>query len=71
MVVDELDSDIVLSTAHKAKGKEWDQVIVADDFPLEKGKKKADEEEQRLAYVAITRAKKTLEVTSNIDSYLK
>ena len=71
MVVDELDSDIVLSTAHKAKGKEWDQVIVADDFPLEKGKKKADEEEQRLAYVAITRAKKTLEVPSNIDSYLK
>lgn len=69
-VSDEWHSDIILSTAHKAKGKEWDQVIVAEDFPIEKGKKKISMEEQRLAYVAMTRAKKSLEVPSNIAGYL-
>ena len=29
------DFDILLITAHKSKGMEWDNVIVGDDFPID------------------------------------
>ena len=32
MVAVESDADVVLTTAHKAKGLEWDYVVMADDF---------------------------------------
>ena len=34
---EELDADLILSTAHKAKGREWGSVMVAEDFsePIE------------------------------------
>ena len=31
--LDEYDGDLILSTAHKAKGLEWPTVMLADDFP--------------------------------------
>lgn len=43
---------VVLSTAHKSKGCEWDRVRLAPDFP-----DKNDDEELRLLYVAATRAR--------------
>ncbi len=63
---DERDAEIVVSTAHKAKGREWDVVRLAGDFkdPFTYNKKttqwEASEEERNLLYVAATRAKKTM-----------
>lgn len=70
--VEESAADVVISTAHKAKGREWDRVRLMDDFmrtrktdngrnsrpkdPLE------DAAEIRLFYVAMTRAREELEI---------
>ncbi len=57
---------IVLSTIHQAKGLEWEAVFIlhvsAGQFPSERSMREAEgiEEERRLFYVAITRAKKFL-----------
>lgn len=52
-VVDEADSDVLISTAHKAKGREWDTVKLAGDYPHPTD---MDVEDLRLAYVSVTRA---------------
>jgi DNA helicase-2/ATP-dependent DNA helicase PcrA len=63
------DDRLVLSTIHSAKGCEWDVVYVihASDgsLPSEKstGSEKELEEERRLAYVAMTRARDVLYIT--------
>ena len=61
--------DIFLTTAHKSKGKEWDNVIIANDFPVDKIftlERKKDclwtQQEINLMYVACTRAIKTLQL---------
>jgi DNA helicase-2/ATP-dependent DNA helicase PcrA len=57
---------LVLSTVHSAKGMEWDQVFVLNvvdgSFPNEfaTGKAELIEEERRLLYVAMTRARNDL-----------
>ncbi len=65
-----LDDDwLVLSTVHSAKGGEWDvvHVIHAADgmFPsdMATGDSEAIDEERRLLYVAVTRARDVLEVS--------
>jgi len=62
-----LDEDyLVLSTVHSAKGQEWEAVFVLNvtdgNFPSEfaTGKPEMVEEERRLLYVAMTRAKQSL-----------
>ena len=62
-----LDEDyLILSTVHSAKGQEWDAVFVLNfsdgSFPSEfsTGKPELIEEERRLLYVAMTRAKQSL-----------
>ena len=62
-----LDEDyLILSTVHSAKGQEWDSVFVLNfsdgNFPSEfaAGKPEMIEEERRLLYVAMTRAKQSL-----------
>jgi hypothetical protein len=65
-------ADIILTTAHKAKGKEWDSVVVADDFPLTKDfdcLSKLNQAEINLLYVAVTRAKYNLQLPKNLYSY--
>ncbi len=58
---------VVVSTAHKAKGLEWDTVRIADDFAVIlaraaiSGDKDQLAEEKRLAYVAVTRARRRLD----------
>lgn len=62
-------ADRILSTAHRAKGKEWDQVKLSDDFPRP-GSERWDREmthaervdEVNLFYVAMTRARRNLNV---------
>lgn len=50
--------DLLITTAHKSKGREWDVVQLGGDFP--KPYTTDAEEEKRLFYVAMTRAKKVL-----------
>ena len=66
-----LDEDyLVLSTVHSAKGQEWDSVFVLNfsdgNFPSEFATGKPDmiEEERRLLYVAMTRAKQSLQLVA-------
>src|SRR5690348_526630 len=69
------DDALVLSTAHSAKGKEWDAVFViwAVDgyFPLARaaGDDEQLEEERRLMYVAMTRARNHLVVSYPLNVY--
>jgi len=58
--VDEKLSDVVISTAHRAKGREWNSVKVTSDFI---DRKTMREEDYRLAYVAVTRAMKNLDIS--------
>jgi DNA helicase-2/ATP-dependent DNA helicase PcrA len=66
---------LVLSTAHSAKGKEWDAVFViwAVDgwFPSARclNTEEETEEERRLMYVALTRARNHLSVTYPLNAY--
>lgn len=57
---------VTVSTAHKAKGLEWDRVLVADDFapPTEEDREAGetvDPADLMLAYVTVTRAKLELQ----------
>ena len=72
-----LDEDyLVLSTVHSAKGQEWEAVHilnVADgNFPSEfsTGRAELVEEERRLLYVALTRAKSELHVIAPLKYYV-
>jgi hypothetical protein len=49
----------LVSTAHKAKGREWDRVRLAEDFELDPSD--VEDAELRLLYVAITRARRELD----------
>jgi superfamily I DNA/RNA helicase len=59
--VSEDKADLIVSTAHKAKGREWDHVLIANDFKAPEEDKLPARAELMLAYVAVTRAKLTLD----------
>lgn len=59
-MADEVDAEVVVSTAHKAKGREWNTVRISDDFATPGD---GAVEEWRLLYVAVTRARFGLDVT--------
>ena len=56
----EKDADVTISTAHKSKGREWDAVKLAADFPT---LSKCGDADLKLLYVALTRAKLVLDVS--------
>ena len=63
------DARIVYTTAHKAKGREHEQVILADDFPSHYDGGDwvgLHEMEQNLLYVAVTRAMSVLETNDSV-----
>ncbi|GHJ95865.1 DNA helicase [Streptomyces sp. NE5-10] len=73
-LVREDDAEVTVSTAHKAKGREWARVRIAPDFapPPDTDEvdshghpvpQPVDEAEARLAYVAVTRARHHLDPT--------
>lgn len=68
------DPEITLTTAHKSKGREWDRVLLADDFPSNfdtKGKFIGlDTQERNLVYVATTRAKHKLYYNSTVEEFI-
>jgi len=72
-----LDEDfLILSTVHSAKGQEWDAVYVLNvadgEFPSEFSTGHADqiEEERRLLYVAMTRARNELHLIAPLKYYV-
>jgi N12 class adenine-specific DNA methylase/SAM-dependent methyltransferase len=66
---EETRPELVVSTAHKAKGREWGRVRIGPDFPQPSENENGElvlpaAEELRLAYVTVTRAKERLEIGS-------
>lgn len=65
---DESTAKVVLTTAHRSKGREWNQVIISPDFDpiIERAKEsKAQwDPEMNLLYVTVTRAMQRLEINS-------
>lgn len=66
-LVPESEAQVILSTAHKAKGREWDQVLMDDDFQdLYDSNGKLRNEEANLLHVAATRAKIVLQPNARL-----
>lgn len=68
------DAFATYTTAHKAKGREAKQVILADDFPSHYNKNgewtPLPEAEQNLLYVAVTRSQMNLEINNSVREVL-
>lgn len=64
----EIDATVTLTTAHKAKGLEWDYVSLFDDFSADPLSPEIDQakrdDELNLLYVSVTRAMKILALNS-------
>ncbi|WP_280413490.1 UvrD-helicase domain-containing protein [Nocardia asiatica] len=77
-LTDERRADVTISTGHKAKGREWDSVLIAKDFTEPELDPETGEYEEitpadiMLAYVSVTRAKLRLDTggLAWIDKYL-
>lgn len=67
--------EIILTTAHKSKGREWDIVYLASDFPSNWNNKGEwvglRDEERNLLYVACTRARKHLVYNDTVRELLE
>lgn len=61
LTADEQRADVVVSTAHRSKGREWDRVRVAQDFRAPRGDGLPPVADMMLAYVTVTRAKLQLD----------
>jgi F-box protein 18 (helicase) len=75
--VEQDNAEIVFSTCHKAKGLEFDQVRLVDDFESLFGDmgelvspKDMDPEELNLIYVATTRAQSVLQINKNLHEFI-
>ena len=70
---DDFDAQIVVSTAHKAKGREWSRVEIHSGFDTLYTQKNPNDSvetpEMRLFYVAMTRAKHNLLVPPDARKY--
>ena len=72
-------AQITLSSAHRAKGLEWDSVQVAEDFLhlcdadlLAENMTEAEfDEEINLIYVAVTRTRSTLQLPESVGTWWK
>jgi len=66
---------LIVSTAHKAKGRQWKRVALAEDFAAisqeKSGKAQVDPAELRLLYVAMTRAQLEVELPHEVISHFK
>jgi F-box protein 18 (helicase) len=77
--VSEADASLILTTAHKAKGLDWDYVQLSEDFELLKEIETdlakdpfapIDEQEVNLLYVAATRAKKQVHLNKETKDWI-
>lgn len=69
------NAHITMLSAHKSKGLEWEQVIIADDFVSNYDKKGnwvgLPEQERNLLYVAATRAERRLQYNTTVGEILE
>ncbi|MEW6347083.1 MAG: UvrD-helicase domain-containing protein [Paraburkholderia sp.] len=73
-VTPEPEADYVVSTVHRAKGLEWNRVKVTGDFRFkteDDGRTTLADDEKRLLYVALTRARHLLDVSELRSDLLK
>lgn len=63
------NQNIVISNIHRSKGREFDQVIILDDI-LNSSSQEKNDEEYKVSYVAITRAKSRLAESSIGKQYI-
>ncbi len=79
-VHDASQADLVLTTAHRAKGLDWDYVQLAEDFEIlteteadlaQDPNAPVNEQEINLLYVAATRAKKRLALNEETIAWMK
>jgi superfamily I DNA/RNA helicase len=76
-VTHEAEAEIVVTTAHKAKGREWDTTEIHSDFLSSwlrapgRLDDEQSEEEARLLYVAITRCKYGLVISDELLSLIR
>ena len=59
--------DVWLSTVHRAKGLEWDEIVLADDFPVVSAEARA---EIHVLYVAVTRARRRVWANGALTHFL-
>lgn len=64
-LVKDHEADVLLCTAHKSKGLEWDQVCLGEDYSFK------EEDELNLVYVACTRAREILKLSDKFRKNLK
>ncbi|PTT89088.1 hypothetical protein DBR42_08500, partial [Pelomonas sp. HMWF004] len=62
---------ITLTTGHRAKGLEWEQVSLADDFIELPPEDDFDPEEINLLYVAVTRAIRCVKLPGSLYGWLE
>jgi F-box protein, helicase, 18 len=79
-VKDPAQAQLLLTTAHKAKGLDWDYVQLADDFEIlaeteallaQDPNGQIEEQEINLLYVALTRAKRQLALNEDTRKWLE
>lgn len=63
------NQNIVISNIHRSKGREFDQVIILDDI-LNSSSQEKNDEEYKVSYVALTRAKSRLAESSIGKQYI-
>ena len=74
--VPEALAEVTLSTIHKSKGREWNNVRIEDDFLIFNNEStiddilKQDTEELNLIYVAVTRAKGSLYINNGVGTFI-
>jgi len=64
------EADVIFTTTHKAKGSEWNEIKICDDFNdvvyADKKSGKINRPELNLLYVAITRAKRVITIDKTL-----
>lgn len=63
-------SNVVISTIHRAKGREYDTVIILDDLLNGQSKDEDDTQEHKVKYVALTRPRKHVRRVGMGDNYI-
>ncbi len=74
LVEEEQQAQVTVSTAHNAKGLEWENVALSDDFPdifAMSDKPEIRDDEINLLYVAVTRAMHRLAINGMVETILR
>lgn len=64
----EKDAKLIISTVHKAKGRQWNNVVIVDDFEISDTNDRLNRSEVQLIYVGLTRARKEAQLPNSITS---